>query len=81
MKLPVIRKMSDYTLTELQSTVNILETMSDTRGVSEKELDVIGEILSNLYGALEVRESIMSGSKRTDAINSFMKKVTNIGSV
>jgi len=79
MKLPVIRKMSDYTLTELQSTVNILETVSETRGVSEKELDVIGEILSNLYGALEVRESIISGSKRTDAINSFMKRVTSIG--
>ena len=79
MKLPVIRKMSDFTLTELQSTVNILETVSETRGVSEKELDVIGEILSNLYGALEVRESIISGSKRTDAINSFMKRVTSIG--
>ena len=80
MKLPVIRKMSDYTLTELNSTVNMLETMSETRGVSEEELDVIGEILSNLYGALEVRESIISGSSRTDALNNFMKKVTSIGS-
>ena len=80
MKLPVIRKMSDYTLTELNSTVSMLETMSETSGVSEEELDVIGEILSNLYGALEVRESIISGSSRTDALNNFMKKVTSIGS-
>ena len=44
-----------------------------------EELDVLGEVLSNLYGAVEVRESIMRGKSRTDALNNFMKKVTSIG--
>lgn len=79
MKLPVIRKLSDFTLTELNNSVAVLETVTESRGITEGELDVLGEVLSNLYGAVEVKESIMIGKSRTDALNNFMKKVTSIG--
>ncbi len=79
MKLPIIRKLSDFSLTDLNSSVNVLETLSEARGLSEEELDTIGEILSNLYGAREVRESIITGTSRTDSLNKFMKKVTSVG--
>ena len=80
MKLPIIRKLSEYSLTEINNSIKVLESITDSRGVTEDELDVLGEILSNLYGAQNVRESIMRGLKRTDALNNFMKKVTSIGS-
>ena len=73
MKLPIIRKISEYSLTEINNSIKVLETITDSRGVTENELDVMGEILSNLYGAQNVRESIMKGSKRTDALNNFMQ--------
>ena len=79
MKLPIIRKISEYSLTEINNSIKVLETITDSRGVTENELDVMGEILSNLYGAQNVRESIMKGSKRTDALNSFMQRVTSVG--
>jgi len=79
MKLPVIRKLSDFTLVELNNSVTVLETVTESRGITEEELDVLGEVLSNLYGAVEVKESIMKGKSRTDALNKFMKKVTSIG--
>ena len=79
MKLPVIRKLSEFSLTELNTSIKVLETVTESRGVTEEELDVLGEVLSNLYGAVEVRESIMRGKSRTDALNNFMKKVTSIG--
>ena len=79
MKLPVIRKLSDFTLSQLNDSVAVLETVTESRGITEVELDVLGEVLSNLYGAVEVRESIMRGESRTNALNKFMKKVTSIG--
>tara|TARA_B100001287_G_scaffold85982_1_gene71829 strand:- start:164 stop:406 length:243 start_codon:yes stop_codon:yes gene_type:complete len=79
MKLPIIRKISEYSLTEINNSIKVLETITDSRGVTENELDVMGEILSNLYGAQNVRESIMKGSKRTDALNNFMQRVTSVG--
>ena len=79
MKLPVIRKLSEFSLTEINNSIKLLESITDSRGITEDELDAIGEILSNLYGAQNVRESIMKGSKRSDALNNFMKRVTSIG--
>ena len=79
MKLPIIRKLSEYSLTEINNSIKVLESITATRGVTEDELDVLGEILSNLYGAQNVRESIMRGLKRTDALNKFMQRVTSVG--
>ena len=39
------------------------------------ELDVIGELLSNMYGALEVHKEVKNGTPQKDALNGFMKRV------
>jgi hypothetical protein len=42
-------------------------------------LDVIGELISNLYGALEVQKSMEDGLSKKDALNGFMQRV--LGSI
>jgi len=44
--------------------------------IKDEELDVMGEMLSNLYGAVEVQKDIASGTPRKEAMNAFMKRVT-----
>ena len=39
------------------------------------ELDVVGELISNLYGALEVKKMTREGKDQKEALNEFMKRV------
>ena len=52
-----------------------LEHMSEAKGIKDEELDVIGELLSNMYGALEVHKEIKNGTPEKEALNGFMKRV------
>lgn len=80
MKLPIIRNILDNnTNIEIENTLNVLENLIDARGLKEEDLDTIGEILSNLEGALEVTKLIDKGSLQKDALNSFMKRVISVG--
>lgn len=79
MRLPVIRKLLNCTQEELSSTLSVLDIVCDSRGIKEEELEVIGELLSNISGAIEVHSMINEGISERDALNGFMKKVTNIG--
>ncbi len=80
MKLPIIRNILDNnTNVEIESTLNVLENLIDARGLKEEDLDTIGEVLSNLEGALEVGKLIDEGSTQKDALNSFMKRVISVG--
>lgn len=36
---------------------------------------MIGELISNMYGALEVDKMIKEGMDKKDALNAFMKRV------
>jgi len=47
--------------------------------LKDEELDVIGEIISNLYGALEVHKMVKEGMPQKEALNTFMKRV--LGSI
>tara|TARA_R110000803_G_scaffold198791_1_gene262639 strand:- start:569 stop:805 length:237 start_codon:yes stop_codon:yes gene_type:complete len=77
MKLQVIKQIiKTSNEDEINNTLKVLEDISEARKVTSEELDVIGEIMSNLYGALIVTEDIASGTSSTDAVNKFMKKVT-----
>lgn len=77
MKLQVIKQIiKTSNEDEINNTLKVLEDISEARKVTSEELDVIGEIMSNLYGALIVIEDIASGTSSTDAVNKFMKKVT-----
>lgn len=79
MRLPVIRKLLNCTQEELSSTLSVLDKVCDSRGIKEEELEVIGELMSNISGAIEVHSRINDGISERDALNGFMKKVTNIG--
>jgi len=77
MKLQVIKQIvKTSNEDEINITLKVLEDISEARKVTSEELDVIGEIMSNLYGALIVTEDIATGTSSTDAVNKFMKKVT-----
>jgi hypothetical protein len=83
MKLHIIKqfvnfaeqKDSDY----LQETSDTLENLIELDRLSENEIDVIGELLSNLSASMEVLKMMKEGKSKTEAINTFMKRV--VGSV
>ena len=62
---------SDY----IEETISVLEHLTENPNIKNEEIDVIGELLSNLYGAVEVNEAIINGSKKKEALNEFMKRV------
>ncbi|NJY62901.1 hypothetical protein HC174_09040 [Salinimicrobium sp. CDJ15-81-2] len=76
MKLPVIRHLQKNNDQEkLENTLEVLESFCDHRSVTDEEMDVIGELISNICGALEVQKMIEEGMAEKDAANSFMQKV------
>ena len=79
MRLPLIRHISEFIEENdedfIEETLEVLEHLSEFDGLREAEIDSIGEIISNLYGALEVEKSVNSGISRSDAMNDFMKRV------
>jgi hypothetical protein len=83
MRLPVIKHIvefiekndEDYVI----ETMDTLENLIEAPGIKDEELDVIGELLSNFSGALEVHKDIQNGTEKKDALNAFMKRV--IGSI
>lgn len=83
MRLPLIKQVSnfinqndaDYVIETLQ----VLEDICDARGIKDEELDVIGELMSNLEGALEVQNLVNEGMTQKEALNTFMKRVMSIG--
>lgn len=80
MKVPVIKHLfQNNDVEKLEHTLEVLESISEARGISEEDLNVIGEIITNICGALEVHQLTASGMKATDAINTFAKKV--LGSI
>ncbi|MCM8568275.1 hypothetical protein NE848_02730 [Gramella jeungdoensis] len=80
MKLPVIRHLQKNNEVEkLEHTIEVLENFTEHRSVSEEEMDVIGELLTNLCGAVEVHKMIQDGVPEKDAANNFVKKV--LGSI
>jgi len=80
MKLPVIKHLQrNNDINKLESTIDVLESFTEHRSVSEEEMDVIGELLTNLCGAVEVHKMIEDGTPERDAANNFVKKV--LGSI
>ncbi len=76
MKLPVIRQFYQNQSPEnLEATLEVLESFSEFRGVSEEDLNVVGEMITNICGALEVHANVANGMTEKDALNSFAQKV------
>ncbi len=80
MRLPIIKHVVGFIDTNDEDwvieTIELLEHLTEAKGIKDEELDVIGELLSNLYGALEVHKDIKEGTAERDALNTFMKRVT-----
>ncbi len=80
MRLPVIKHTLEFIENNdedfITETMDVLEFMIEAPGIKDEELDVIGELLSNFSGALEVHEAIKAGTPKREALNEFMKRVT-----
>jgi len=83
MRLPVIKHIHEFVKANDQDYVieamEVLEHLTESEAIKDEELDVIGELLSNMSGALEVREMIQQGKSEKEAMNEFMKRV--VGSI
>jgi|TARA_B110000444_G_scaffold259025_1_gene301551 hypothetical protein len=83
MKLPIIKHVTQFIQQNdedfIIETIETLESLTEVSSLKDTELDVIGELLSNFYGAIEVSKMIKSGKSQKDALNSFMKRV--LGSI
>ena len=76
MKLPIIRQIVRTSSAEqIEQTIAVLESLSEAPSLKDEELNVIGELISNCCGALEVKGMITEGQSEKDALNGFMKKV------
>lgn len=79
MKLPIIKHAVEFIEKNDEDwvieTIELLEHMSEAQGVKDDELEVMGELLSNLYGAMEVHKEMKQGTSQKEALNGFMKRV------
>lgn len=80
MKLPLIKHICTFVEANdedfVAEAIEVLEHLTDYDGLGDQEVDVLGEVLSNLYGALEVEKNVREGGlERKEALNSFMKRV------
>jgi len=83
MKLPIIKHITNFIEDNDQDyvieTIETLEALTEVPSLKDEELDVLGEVISNLYGALEVDKMIKEGTPKKEALNAFMKRV--LGSI
>ena len=80
MKLPIIRQFyQTQTVENLEKTLETIESFSEFRGTTEEDLNVAGELITNICGALEVHANVANGMAERDALNSFAQKV--LGSI
>lgn len=79
MKLLVIKQLTQFVEENdedyLIETIETLENLTEVPSLKDEELDVIGELISNMYGALEVHKMIKGGTPKKEALNSFMQRV------
>lgn len=83
MKLPVIKHLTQFIEENdedfVVETIETLESLTEVSSLKDEELDVIGELISNMYGAMEVNKMIKEGTPQKEALNTFMKRV--LGSI
>ena len=83
MKLPVIKHLTQFIEENdpdyLIETIEVLEALTEFPSLKDEELDGIGELISNMYGALEVHKMVKEGKDKKEALNDFMKRV--LGSI
>ncbi len=80
MRLPIIKHVLGFIEKNdedwVVETIELLEHISEVPSLKDEEIEVMGELLSNLYGTLEVQKMIKEGMDKKEAMNAFMKRVT-----
>lgn len=80
MRLPIIKHVLGFIESNdedwVLETIELLENMTEIQSLKDEELEVMGELISNLYGSLEVIKMIKEGMGKKDAMNMFMIRVT-----
>jgi len=83
MKIPIIKQLTTFIENNdedyINETLEVLEDLTEVSSLKDEELDIIGELISNMYGALEVHAEIKKGTPKKEALNGFMKRV--LGSI
>ena len=79
MRLPIIKQLSEFIENNDEDYIieaqEVLENLIEAKGIKDEELEVIGELLSNMSGALEVKKLMREGQSQKDALNNFMQRV------
>lgn len=79
MRLPIIKNLVEFIENNdedyLNETIEVLESLSEAKGIKDEEMEVIGELMSNMFGAIEVHQSMQSGKSQKEALNEFMQRV------
>ena len=79
MKLPIIKHLTTFIEENDEDfvieTIETLEALTEVPSLKDEELDVIGELISNMYGALDVAKAIKEGTPKKEALNQFMQRV------
>ncbi len=79
MKLPVIKHLTQFIENNdedyIVETLEVLENLTELPSLKDEEIDVIAELISNMYGALEVHKMTKEGVDKKEALNLFMKRV------
>ena len=77
MKLPLIKHISNFVSENdedfIIETLEVLEHITEYSGIKDDEIDVLGELISNLYGALEVQKEIKAGQSQKRGLECFYK--------
>jgi len=84
MRLPVIKHISKFIEENdedfVNETLETLENLTELSSLKDEELDVIGELISNMYGAIEVRKMMREENiSEKEAAKKFMDRV--LGSI
>ena len=79
MRLPVIKHLYQFVQENDQDflieAIEVLENLTELEALKDEELDVIGELISNMEGALQVRQLVKEGKTEKEALNAFMQRV------
>lgn len=83
MRLPIIKHFVEFIKNNdedfLLETLETLENLTESPALKDAELDVIGELISNGYGAIEVTKMVKEGKTQKEALKMFMDRV--LGSI
>ncbi|WP_313377065.1 DUF6952 family protein [Chishuiella sp.] len=77
MKLPIFKNLAKTVSVEaMETTLEVLEAYADSPAVKEPEQEVIGEMISNICGAIEMKNMMDNeGMDERTAANTFMQRV------